>query len=120
MTYIKNSTIHGHKADYKPIVGDMDDRYAQIEANRPYVVTTVRPGHWKPESALALGRKLGIVGPVEVTYSTADMSGKGRGGYDKKFTVDENGVTDVPLSDYERYYDDADDINDLYDEFEDR
>ena len=75
-------------------------------------------GHWKPDTALGAGRRMRIVGDVEVTHHTADMSGHGRGGYDRKFTVSEDGATDIPLSAAERDYDDAQDIHDIYDEAE--
>ena len=90
-----------------------------IEANQAAVYISVRSGHWKPLSAAKAARQSGVVGPVEVTYSTGDLSGRGHGGYDKKFSVSASDeVTEIPLSDYQVHYDDAGDVNELWDEAE--
>jgi hypothetical protein len=121
MSYHKMTTIHGHKATYVEPTAPRgtDERWSQIEANQAAVYISVRDGHWKPLSAAKAARHSGVVGPVEVTYSTGDLSGRGYGGYDKKFSVSASDeVTEIPLSDYQVYYDDAGDVNELWDEAE--
>ena len=121
MAYHKMTTIYGHKATYvEPIAPrGTDERWSQIEANQAAVYISVRPGHWMPLSAAKVARQSGVVGTVEVTYSTGDLSGRGHGGYDKKFNVSANDeVTKIPLSDYQVHYDDAGDVNALWDEAE--
>ncbi len=77
-------------------------------------------GHWNPNSAARVATRMKIVGPIGVTHSTGDLSGKGRGGCDRKFTVENDVAVPVPLSAYERGYDDADDVNDAWDDLESR
>ena len=65
---------------------------------------TVRAGHWKPAAMVRLARTMGLVGVAEAEHSTGDMSGKGRGGYDRNFVIDvaTGTVTDAPLNRYQR------------------
>lgn len=118
MSYLKMTTIQGHKAGYvEPTAPPLtDERYKQVEANRPHTITSVRNGHWSPEMAVAAARRMGAVGAVTITHSTGDMSGKGRGGYDAKYVGDENEIKRVALSPAETEYDDADDVNAIYDD----
>jgi hypothetical protein len=120
MSYHKMTTIIGHKAGYVAPTAPVAtmERHAQVEANRPHVVISVRAGHWKPERAVATARRMGIVGTIEITHSTGDLSGKGRGGYDRRWVGDERGFKSVDLTPAEKEYDDAADVNALYDEME--
>lgn len=117
MSYHKMTTICGRRAGYIEPTAPVgtDERYAQIMTNHDQTVIAVLSGHWKPESALGYARRRGVVGPVEVTYSTADMSGKGRGGYDSALIVDESGSRPRPLTQAEREYDDAEDVHAAWD-----
>ena len=68
-----------------------------------------------------LACKMGIVGTANAEHSTADMSGKGRGGYDANFAIDVASmtVTKAPLRPYQESANDvgdADDVNAAYDE----
>ena len=89
MSYHKMTTISGHKAGYVEPTAPLlsNERWAEIEANRPYTVHVTLHGHWKEQSARNYGRRLGIIGTICVRHSTADLSGKGRGGLDRDFTV---------------------------------
>ena len=43
-------------------------------------VNTTRNGHWRPESAARVARRLGIVEAFELSHHIGDRSGYGRGG----------------------------------------
>lgn len=101
MTYHKFSSVSGRTAD-----------------GRFFVET--RTGHWGPEAALRLARRRGAVGTADLTHSTGDTSGHGRGGYDRAYTLDESGCVRRPLTAYERDYDDGADVHDVCDEVEGR
>jgi len=49
-------------------------------------------GHWHLGGANRAARRSKIVGPVEIEYCVADMSGHGRGGHDGRWIVDEDGT----------------------------
>lgn len=86
-----------------------------LTADGAYRSTVVR-GHWAPDAAARRARRMKIIGPVEVTWSTADLSGRGRGGYDRVFQVDGAGnAIERPLSAYERACNARGDADDVYD-----
>ncbi len=100
MSYYKMTSIGGYRADgtYK---------------------NTVRAGHWSPASIARLVSRMGLVRNVSASHSTSDMSGKGYGGYDRQFKVERGQITEVPLTRYQREYNqtgDADDVASAYDD----
>jgi hypothetical protein len=54
-------------------------------------------GHWTSDASLRAARKAGVVGDVKVEHQTLDLNGKGRGGIDRRFSVNEAGVTGVKI-----------------------
>lgn len=101
MAYHKMTSISGHKAGYvAPTAPPMtNERFAQVDANRPFVYIDVRSGHWTPIKAAELARRHGVVGQIGVEWTTADMNGKGYGGIDRRFSVEENNtVTEIAVS----------------------
>ena len=123
MTYHKMTTVSGHKAGYIEPTAPIgtDERYAQVRANSAFTFISVVRGHWKPAAALRLAQRSGVVSAVEVILSTADLSGHGRGGYDRAYIMQQDGtVAQRNLTGYEQGYSDADDIHEAYDAVEGR
>lgn len=40
-------------------------------------------GHWRPESAIKMARRIGIIRDMRMTYLVSDLSGKGRDSEEK-------------------------------------
>ncbi len=100
MSYHKMTSISGYKQDGSYYI-------------------TIRPGHWKPSSIERLVAKSGLVRDISADHSTADMSGKGRGGYDRRFAWQGGKIVPAPLAPYMRDFNeggDADDVNSAYDD----
>jgi hypothetical protein len=122
MSYHKMTTISAWRPGAPELTAPIgtDERRAQIKAQLAFYFVSVVNGYWKPQSAFNLARRAGCIGPVEVTYSIADLSGHGCGGYDKTFIVTDQGVTERTLSRAEREYGDGDDVNAVCDRIEGR
>jgi hypothetical protein len=56
------------------------------------IVTGTRSGHWRAETVARAARKAGIVGQIEFAHNVGDLSGRGRGGHDGRYTIDAKGV----------------------------
>lgn len=123
MGYYKMTIVSGYKHGFIELTAPVgtNERHAQIKTNLTRYCVMVLRGHWNPASAAKAARRAGVVGNVSITHSTADMSGKGCGGYDAAFIVDADGAVRArPLSRYERDYDDGADVNAVYDAAEGR
>ena len=48
-------------------------------------------GHWNLDSATRMGRKSGLVGTMRIAHEVSDLSGRGRGGHDGRWTVGPRG-----------------------------
>jgi|GEM_PF-3042937 len=89
MAYSKCTIITGHKQGYiEPTAEPMtEERFAQVERNKPYNFSVALSGHWKAETALRYARRHGCVGEVKMAHYTNDMSGRGRGGKDSAIVI---------------------------------
>lgn len=59
-------------------------------------------GHWNVQSAIARGRKSGLVGEISIEHAVLDTSGGGRGGHDGRYTVNADD-TFIKNSDWSEY-----------------
>lgn len=97
MSYLTTTTAFGCRdlaADPKP--ADFDAILAWCRRVRVHVH---RRGRWTPERMAAAARKAGAIGDIEVTVTTIDLNGLGRGGHDARWLVTAAGtVTPVPIA----------------------
>jgi hypothetical protein len=70
MSYYKFTSVSGRKAD---------GSFHGVTVN----------GHWNIHSAIKRARMSKIVGKIVVEHCVSDRSGKGRGGHDGRWVVDE-------------------------------
>jgi hypothetical protein len=129
MSYYKTTTISGYDTTEENPFGvaalgqwtgtdaEQAERYASLDAwQQEHYKVSVFPGHWKPQSAAAKARRMGLV-RFEMIHNIHDASGHGRGSR-KEFRFDEAGrlVEIGPEIDV----DDSAEVHDICDELEGR
>jgi len=82
--FFKQTSISGYDS-HEPTSSEINVKAWRREHRK----VLYRRGHWSPVTALRAGRQAGFVGQITVEHTTSDLNGKGRGGIDKRFTVDE-------------------------------
>lgn len=91
--YSKSTSIRG----YDTLDPGPEPGMARLEWGNTHRRLLHRRGHWTPDTCLRAARKAGVVGDVTVEHQTSDLNGKGRGGIDRRFVVNEAGVTEVSI-----------------------
>lgn len=92
--YLKMTSIRGYDTrDEPPAPGEERSLWAASHGRLLH-----RRGHWSPAACLRLGRKNGIVTDIQVEHTTSDLNGKGYGGIDRRFSVNETEVVEHAVS----------------------
>ena len=94
MAYSKKTYAYGKVVGSEPKPNTTPFTDASFQAVDAWIMKNCKhlsfAGHWSPEKVIAAATKRGVI-LEEITWQSIDLSGKGRGGVDRKFFV-QNGV----------------------------